>query len=643
MLFESDCADYILKNPFTQHEDDVMPLALHQPTPFEIPSPSLKPGRKLSVVALAVIWQRLDQDPLCPSRVLLDHLAQQQPGVQVSVRHLNRWRRKWQRQRPKGRPRRPLAGTNQEPPCTALVQVTPHLSRVGVHLFARWLEQQDRLTSLVHALQQAIDSYQRHHRGDDFALLHHREATLLRRLQALLLAPLLGIERLSEFDSHETPVETVIGRSYQSSTLTQFLGQLERLDAAVALMPLLLPPTTAMITYIDGHMIPYWSGLSMHKGKITMLGRIMAGSQALIAHNEAAQALLVAYYAPDLPLSQIIVAYCQQLVMITGSDLFVIDRAVNSLAMAQAFTEQGWGLLCMLDDHEHRGLSSFAARPLGHLEDGARVCFGAWREARPDEPRRFVIVESPAGKTLVYWGTPRLLDAVVPRECPEVYRQRNEIQENSFKRMIEHGALNINYGRKTIVGVDRHQQRQRAKLEEDLASTYRRLEAKEAALVVQQAKVSESEHKGHGKRLQQRQHTLDKLQDEVQAVQAKQAKLHQQVEALGEPKERRDRDFRKQTIMTFRTLWLENALLTFIAALLGPLSLTISSSCLLTLLFERSGTRVETAWQVIYEVNGAGLSMPYRRLMTEVIAGLNAMDLRERGKPIQVRLKDRPP
>jgi hypothetical protein len=149
----------------------------------------------------------------------------------------------------------------------------------------------------------------------------------------------LGIERLRDFDRHETPVETVIGQSYQSSTLTQFLGQLERLDAAVALMPLLLPPTTAMIAYIDGHMIPYWSGLSMHKGNITMLGRIMAGSQALIAHNEAAQGLLVAYYAPDLPLSQIIVAYGQQLVMITGSDLFVIDRAVNSLAMAQAFTE----------------------------------------------------------------------------------------------------------------------------------------------------------------------------------------------------------------------------------------------------------------------------------------------------------------
>jgi hypothetical protein len=32
-----------------------------------------------------------------------------------------------------------------------------------------------------------------------------------------------------------------------------------------------------------------------------------------------------------------------------------------------------------------------------------------------------------------------------------------------------------------------------------------------------------------------------------------------------------------------------------------------------------------------------------QRLMTEVIAGLNAMDLREQGKLIQVRLKERLP
>lgn len=619
-----------------------MPLALSQPTPLEALSPSCEPGRKLGVVELAMLWQLLGEDPQCPSRVVLANLAQRQPGVQMSVRHLNRLRVKWNCNRPKGRPRPPLARTPSEP-SAARVQLTPHVSGIGVHLLARWLEQQGRVTPLVNALQQAIEVYKRQHRDDDFALLHHREDTLLRRLQALLLAPLLGIELLSEFDTHEHPLATVIGRSYQSATLTPFLGQLERIAASEVLMPLLLPPGTAEITYIDGHMTPYWSRLSLHKGKITMLGRIMAGSQALIAHNEVGQPLFVAYYPPDLPLSQIIVAYCQQVVMVTGSDLFVIDRAVNAVAMAQAFTHQGWGLLCMLDDDEHQGLSSFAARPLGRLDDGGRVWCGTWQVPRPDDPRHFVLVESATGKALVYWGTPRLRDTLAPREWPRVYRERNEIQENSFKRMIDHGALNINYGRKTIVGPDRHQQRARAKLEHALVGAQGRLERKAEALEAQQEKVAASEHQGHGKLLEKRQRTLAKLQDEVQAAQEQHAGLQEQVSDLGPEQERRDRDFRKQTIMTFRTLWLENALMAFLAVLVGHLELTVSLSCLLTLLFERSGTRLETASDVIYGINGAGLSVSYRRLMTAVIEGLNAMELREQGKPIQVRLQDRPP
>ena len=111
----------------------------------------------------------------------------------------------------------------------------------------------------------------------------------------------------------------------------------------------------------------------MHKGTITMLGRIMAGSQAIIAHHEAGQALFVTYHPPDQPVSQIIVAYCQQVVEATGGALFVIDRAVNAVAMACAFDKQGWGLLCMLDDNEHDGLDSFDATEVATLEEGTRV------------------------------------------------------------------------------------------------------------------------------------------------------------------------------------------------------------------------------------------------------------------------------
>src|SRR6266705_6846324 len=110
---------------------------------------------------------------------------------------------------------------------------------------------------------------------------------------------------------------------------------------------------------VDGPMRAYWSRLSMHKGTITMLGRIMAGSQAVIAHDAASQAVFVAYYPPDIHLSQVIVAYCQKVALATGRSLFVIDRAVNSVALARAFDDQGLGLLCMLDDNEHEGLESF--------------------------------------------------------------------------------------------------------------------------------------------------------------------------------------------------------------------------------------------------------------------------------------------
>ncbi len=174
-----------------------------------------------------------------------------------------------------------------------LVQVTPALSCVGVHLFAVWMQQYGGLQAVISLLQQAIRAYSTQHPEEDFPLLHHKEQTLLLRFQALFYAPLLGIEKLTEFDVKEHPLVTLQGRSYQSTTLRQFLGHMERIEAAEALMPALLPATAGQITYVDGHMIAYWARVAMHKGKITMLGRIMAGSQAVIAHNEVGQALFV--------------------------------------------------------------------------------------------------------------------------------------------------------------------------------------------------------------------------------------------------------------------------------------------------------------------------------------------------------------
>jgi hypothetical protein len=619
-----------------------MPLTHSQRTLADDRSPDFYAGRKLGEVEQVLLWSLLHEEPECPSRVLLDKAAQRQIVIAVSLRHVNRWRAARGLNRCPGRPGH-AAGSQPVSPGAAVVQVTPHVACVGVHVFAQWLDHQEAFGPVVAHLTQAVEAHKQTHPDDDFALLHHRPSTVLYRFQALFFAPLFGIDRLSEFDSREHPLQTLIGHGYQSATLRQFLGQLERVDAAESLMPVLVAHEAGPIIYVDGHMIAYWSRRSMHKGKITMLGRIMAGSQAVIAHDDTGQAVFVAYYPPDIHVSQVIVAYCQKVAEGTGSVVFVIDRAVNAVALAQAFAEKGLGLLCMLDDNEHTGLGSFETTLVETLEDGTRVSSGSWKACRQDDPRHFVMVEPPADKTLVYWGTPKVKEALDVSEWPRVYRERNAIQELNFKSMIAHGGLEINHGRKTILGPDRHHQRKQEHLEASLETIDERVSKKEEALKSQQAKVAESEAKGHGRRLEQRQGKLVTVERELKDATGKQAKLAEHAATLGPAGQRADRDFRKQTIMTIRTLLLENWLRAFLAGLLATLPIQVSLEQVLRLLFERRGARMETPSQVVYWVNTAGLSQANRRLLGTIVEGLGAMDLQEQGKPIHVRLKDMPP
>lgn len=616
-------------------------IALNQTTLTAPPSPSFCPGRKFLEVEQAVLWSLLQQDPHCTSPDLLANALQHQISPQITLRQINRWRAKWQVSRGKGRPSHLSADLSMSQ--DVIVEVTPHLCFVGVHWFASWLIQQDAFEPVVEGINAAIDQHQPTHPGDDFALLHHRDLTLERRFEALVLAPLLGIERLSEFDRQEHPLESLIGVSYQSTTLNQFVGQLERVNAGAALMPILLPAQSGRLTYVDGHMIAYWSRKSMHKGKITMRGRIMAGSQAVISHDENGRAVFVHYHPPDRHLSQVILQDCQQVAQATASDLFVIDRAVNSKAMAKAFDEAGLGLLCMLDDNEHQGMESFEATDVTILHDGTKLWRGHWKPAREDDCRKFVIVEPRQGKTLVYWATPKMAAELETTQWPDVYRARTEIQENGFRRMIDHGALDINYGRKTIEGEDRHQLRAEAKVRTSLEKATHRVESKSQALEAKREQVAESEAKGHGTRLEQRQQAAAELEKELGEVEQQQAQLQGKVDAFEAPKRRSDRDFRKQTIMTIRTLFLENWLSLFIAMLLEVLSEKVSLDQVLKLLFERSGCRIERGGEVMYWVNARGLSRSNRRVLGEIVEGLNAMELMEKGKAVRVCLKDLPP
>jgi hypothetical protein len=619
-----------------------MQLPLKQRNLYEESSPSFCAGRKLGDVEQALLWSLLQKDPQCPSRVLLDKATEEHLEIAVSLRHINRWRAARGLNRGKGRPGH-ADGYQPVSPGAEVVRVTPQMPFVGVHVFAHCLDQHDALAAVAAQLMQAIEAHKQTHPEDDFALLHHRQSTLLQRFKALFFAPLLGIERLSAFDTREHGLQTLLGRGYQSSTLGQFLGQLERVDAAEFLMSVLRERDIGSIIYVDGHMIAYWSRLAMHKGKITMLGRIMAGSHAVIAHDASGQAVFVAYYAPDIHVSQVILAYCHKVSEATDSIVFVIDRAANSVALAEAFDAYGMGLLCMLDDNEHKGLASFEATLVETLEDGTKVYSGPWKERRQDDRRHFVIVEPVEGKSLVYWGTPKVKEALEANEWPGVYRDRNEIQEHRFKDMIAHGALKINYGRKTLMGPDRHQQRKKEECDRSLEAARARMDKKAEAVKMQQDKVAESASKGHGKRLEQRTCRLTTLEQELKAANAQHANCAEKVSALGVAGQRADRDFRKQTIMTIRTLFLENMLRAFMSALLAVVQTKVSLQQVLELFFERSGSRMETASQIVYRVNTAGLSLANQRLLSEIVAGICTMGLQERGKPIHVRLKDMPP
>ncbi len=521
------------------------------------------------------------------------------------------------------------------------MQVTPSLSFVGVHVFEAWIQQQGSLSAVIPLLQQAIHAYSTQHPKEDFPLLHHKEETLLLRLQALFYAPLFGIGKLTEFDVKEHPLATLQGRSYQSSTLSQFLGQLERIDAAQALTPALGPAQAGGIGYVDGHMIAFWTRISMHKGKITMLGRIMAGSQAVIAHNESGQALFIEYYPPDIRLPHVIIDYCQKVASVTGITLFVIDREVNSVKMACDFEHQGLGLLSMLDANEYEGLSSFDARWIGKLEDGSEVYEGQWQSPRPGDPRCFVIVVD-RERVLVFWGTSAVKETLAPLEWPGVYRERNEMQEKSFKRMIAHGALNVNYGIKKIIGPDRHQMRAREEVNQALLAAHEKVEKKEREVKESQEKVAESQEKGHTKRLHQRARRLGVKAEELKKAVEKQQTLGEQERALGAPRTRADRDFRKQRIMTWRTLLLENVLMAFVMALWGKLEEKVSLESLVAMLFDRSGSRIERGSEILYLVNTAGLSLAYQRMLAQVVEGVNAMEVRYREKAIRLRLREVP-
>jgi len=115
----------------------------------------------------------------------------------------------------------------------------------------------------------------------------------------------------------------------------------------------------------------------------------------------------------------------------------------------------------------------------------------------------------------------KLMQKAASRTEIAMYEGFKGIQENRFKRMIEHGALDINYGRKKQIGPDRHQQRAQEKLTRALEGAKAKVELKEDRVKRQQEKVAESTQKGHTTRLQQRQRTLGVEEEKLKTAQQK--------------------------------------------------------------------------------------------------------------------------
>ena len=608
-----------------------------------ISSPEFSCGWKLDEGQQAIFWKLCQQSPDSPSKALLESAEARQYQIDITPRHANRLRKQWGLSRHRGRPSHNDC-VQTEKQQGELVKFNPNLSNVGLQLFHIWMEQWSTFTELTEALQQAIKKYKEENPKETFDLLSHYPETLLRRFQALFYAPLFGIEKLTQYDVKEHSLPDLLGRNYQSSTLNQFLGHLERIDAAESLMPLLSWGETGELAYIDGHMIALWTSQKMHKGKITMLGRIMAGSQAIIAHDEQGQALYFEYHSPDYRLPSVILDYCQKLVERNSIQIFVIDREINSVQMAREFETRGWGLISMLDKNEYDGFVSFDIEELkGGKTQEERIYQAFWKDEakRKEDPRHFVLVEQEE-KILAYWGTSHVVEVLEKQEWPQVYRQRNELQENAFKRMIAHGALNTNYGFKKIWGPDRHQQRARKRLKERLQKVTKKLTQRSSEVLQQKEKVQESQQRKHGKRLQQREQKLVELEQEENLMRAKQEHLNTQLSKIGDPKQRADRDFRKQKIMTFRTLLLENYLWAFMEVLLAPLGITLSTEIIIDLLFKRSGRYIQTKESCIFWMNKEGLSAPYQKQLDSLIESLNQMKLIHQGKAVQIRSRDGP-
>jgi cell division protein FtsB len=548
--------------------------------------------------------------------------------IELSISQINRIRKEWGLARKAGRPKN---GSTVK----YSAKVVANVPQVGVTLFSLWLQEESKQDSAVAEIKEVIAEYKENHPEEHFRLLNARSETIEKKWQALMLLPLLSIKKLSQLDYKAHNLKSVLGYTYGSSALTQFLGELERVGAE-SIKSDLANNVQGNYCYIDAHLMAFWSRVKMNKGYITMLGRIMPGSKAVLAHDEEGNAIGLEYYPPDRHLTHIVADYCSAIVATTGINCFIIDREVNSVETARLFVAQGWNLICLLDANEYKGLESFHRRYAGKLDDGTIIYKASWKNGHPDDPRVFFIAQEPQ-RTLVYWSTPQIAEQLTGKQTITIYRNRTEIQENSIKKMIAHCALDTNYGIKKIATEDRSHQRKAYEIDSKLGKVMIREQKLVQNVSAQNQKIQDAENKNHLKLLEKRQTKLAKLQAQQVELQKKIATLNSQKRLLGTPSARSDRDFRKQTIMTFRSLCLFANIKAFFILLCSALKEPISLDVFLELFFFRPGFLIEQDSQFLYYLDSQNLSSKYQCVLEDIISRFNSISLAHREKPILIQ------
>jgi transposase len=81
-------------------------MPITQRNPVDDARPEFCAGRKVTETHKALLWQLLNGDPNCPSRMVLHTIAETQVQISVTLRQINRLRKAWGLNRGKGRPRR---------------------------------------------------------------------------------------------------------------------------------------------------------------------------------------------------------------------------------------------------------------------------------------------------------------------------------------------------------------------------------------------------------------------------------------------------------------------------------------------------------------------------------------------------------